>query len=221
MKKRAFFAILAVVLSPFFLFACDSWLGVNITDEAQLKKMQLKIAQFVKPDLFVHEIRMTSADERAKDIMGKLVITYTDTFASNHLKEMTIDICEWKLIEEREIKAVDPETFEREREGSGKVFVSITDCDLTMVASICRQAMKQVEAQDMKYAGIEYFSTSYREAEPTYEFMMNGRPNGSGVTSKGRYSAIYYYEVLFQTGQDGNLDMSVGKELKVKRGDLI
>jgi hypothetical protein len=51
--------------------------------------------------------------------------------------------------------------------------------------------------------------------------MMHGRPNGSGVTSKGRYPAIYYYEVLFQTGREGKPDMSVGKKLKIKRADLI
>ena len=213
--------IAVAALLPSLLLTCDSWLGVNITQEAQLKRMKLKIVQFVKSDLFVHEIRMTSADERAKDIMGNISITYTDASDSNRLKEMTIDICEWKLIGEKEIKTAGREAFFRKKYGSEKDFACITDYDFTKIASVCKQAMKQVEAQNMRHAGIEYFSIRYCGEQLVYEFVTNGRPNGSGVTSKGRFSGIYYYEIHFQTDLDGNLDMSVGTELKIKRGDPI
>jgi len=217
LKKATF---ITTALFSLLLLACDSWLGVNITQEGQLEKMQLKIMQFLKPDVFVHEIKMTSADKRAKDIMGSVFITYTDVSDSNRLKEMTINICDWKLIREKELKTEGRETFLKKKYGTEKDYVRIADYNLTIIVSVCKQAIKQVEAQDMKHAGIEYFVIRYRGEQPEYEFMLNGRPNGSGVTSKGRYSAIYYYEILFQTTQNGNLDMSVGDKLKIKRGDI-
>lgn len=199
--------ILAVLLFPLLFISCDSLLGVNITKERQMKKLNAKISGYTGSGAVISEVTFRGADERSPSIMGNVSVRYSNQKHTEY--EMTIKLDQWKVIKN------DPTGKPAQAGG-----IAVEECDFSLIPEIIRQAIEKLEAENMTYAGTEWLSVHYEGKAPAYRFVLDGRPNGSGLTSKGRYAAVYYREVSYEIDESGQWRMKTGEKLKTRRGGL-
>jgi hypothetical protein len=212
-----------ILLSALLLISCDKWMGINITSKSQLSRLQEKIKDYIPPDAHTYEIDFYYADQRSPNIMGSVTIFYTDPKKADLQKKVMIDlaenISEWKILEDEAVNEMNGKTVKKD---SGEYIsgISIMEYDFSVIPAIIDKAINIMKSKDMKYAGTKEFTVLFEDnsVQPVYQFTLNGQPEGSPITTKGRYAGIYYHEVYFVISKKGDWDVKVDEELKVKRG---
>jgi len=198
------------------VLSCDSLVGVNITEKSQMERLQEELGVLLNKDARIYEISFTSADERVRDVMGTAVINYTIPTDKETKRSMIVNL------ESRTISRDEPV---KERKGQTDYTVQGTllqNINLSDIPVIITEATKLLESHYMSFAGVRQFSIlcEGENNQLSYHFTIDGQPNGSGITSKGRFSAIYYYEVYFTSGTDGNIAIKIDDQLKTKRSGI-
>lgn len=209
---------LIAILLILSLTSCDKWAGVNITKRSQMEKFQKKIKDFISPEIKVTEIQFSYADQRIPDVMGSVAITYFDPKDATQLKMRSIDLSEnlkdWKILSDKKLK----------RKVSNKHIssISISDYNFLVIVDLINKATPELISRNLKNVGVRQFSIEFEgePAQPVYQFTIDGRPEGSPITTVGRYSGIYYHEVQFTINSTGDWIINVDNKLKKKRGGL-
>lgn len=156
----------------------------------------------------VSEIMFFRADERAQDIMGTVSISYYIS-NPNQSQKMVIDLNSWKIIKDEKIKSKET-----------ALDVPIHQIEFLVISGIIEKATKELESNNMKYAGIKQFYILPENGKPTYKFTLDGQPNNTSITTKGKYMAIHYQEVHFNVDSTGNQEIQIDKKLRKKRSGL-
>lgn len=197
-------AIVFIIITYIFV-SCDSWLGINITKKSDLEIFKDKAIDLLGSDSLINQITFICAD-RSLNIMGTALI-YTSS-EENKQKGISIDLSTWKRINEKNIH----------RRGDTPGSISIRNYDFSKIPDICQQAIYKIDSLDMEYAGIEKFMIKTSGNDQIYEFIMDGKLKNSQITSKGRYSGIYYYKMYFTINKDNDWVIEVDDKVNIKRG---
>ena len=190
--------------------SCDSLLGIDITKKPQMEKFWKKSMESLPQGASVHEINFRSADQRSKGIMGVANIIYTNDNEAQ-LRQIAINLSSWSVLRDGKLKLSLKETCD----GVSSDFMM--NYDFGELSDLCRSAIDMLKEHKMKYAGIEYFTVLFCNEVARYEFVVDGRPEKTPITTKGRYSGVYYHEVYFSADYDKQLNMDIRRDLKIKR----
>lgn len=196
-----------LIILTFIFLSCDSWLGISITDEADIKKFHKEMIKLLGDKNLINEVVLLSAD-RSLNIMGTALVTYSPSENSEQ-KNITIDLSTWKILKEETIKT----------KNDYQKPTSINDYDFSKIPDICQQAINKTDSLGLEYAGIEQFiiRTSDNNTQ-AFEFILDGRLKNSPITSKGRYSGIYYHKVYFTIDKNDEWKIKVDEKINTKRG---
>jgi hypothetical protein len=206
--RRFLLPLIGGLLAIGAMTACDSLVGVNITEVTQLERWQKAVTKLIGEDALVYEIEFFAGDERVEDVLGTASVVYTLPDSSQDLR-ITMQLAGPKVIRD------DPDSISRLPP------VPLAALDLAAIPAVIGRGAAKLEAQKLEYAGVSSLTVIYGGEKPAYAFTLDGRPVGSGVTSKGRGAAIWYREVSFTVDAAGEMTMTVGDKLQKKRRGLV
>lgn len=215
-KLKLIYRIFISGLLSLIVVSCDSLAGVNITEKSQMEKLYAELADLLDKDALVSEITFSSADDRVKDVMGAAVINYTNPADKETPLSMVVNL------ESRTVSKDESVKKKKAQKNNATYGILLQNIDLSGIPEIINNAADSLRTHDMSYAGVRQFSVIFEDGDnqPIYRFTLDGQPNGSGITTKGRFSAIYYHEVYFTLGTDGKLTVKVDDKLKTKRSGI-
>jgi len=192
--------------------SCDSWLGVNITDERQMQKLNNEILDYLPSESILQEIKFVYADQRSPSIMGRVSIEYINSNKQDTVYKETILLDEWRIVKDSIINKKNNIYSHSDNLDTG---IKIGDYDFKLIPEIIRQGIEKLEENDLSYVGTEQFSIKFGgEQSVSYYFTILGRPQKSARTVKGKHSAIYYKEVQFFIDASGEWEMIIDEKLR-------
>jgi len=192
--------------------SCDSWLGVNITDERQMQELNKKILDYLPSEAILQEIKFVYADQRSPSIMGRVSIQYINPDKQDIVYIKTILLDEWKIVKDSIINKKNNIYSHSDNLDTG---VRIGDYNFKSVPEIIRLGIEKLEENGLSYVGIEQFSIKFSmEQSVSYYLTILGKPQKSARTIKGKHSAIYYKEVQFYIDASGEWEMIIDEKLR-------